>query len=105
MTDTNTAAPDPGLVKIGANTVPLALAQRAVQRFANWFWWLAALSLINSLAAGMNLGYRMILGLGMTQYLDALFPFGETAQLWRGLSILRAIRERPDAGIGGPTAV
>jgi len=38
---------------------------------ASWFYWIAALSLINSIAAFSGGSWRFILGLGITQLLDA----------------------------------
>ena len=39
---------------------------------ASWFYWIAGLSLINSIAATAGVGWRFIFGLGVTQVLDAL---------------------------------
>jgi hypothetical protein len=38
---------------------------------ATWFYWIAALSLINSVAALFGMGWRLIVGLGITQFVDA----------------------------------
>lgn len=38
---------------------------------ASWFYWIAGLSLINSIAAFTGSDWRFILGLGLTQILDA----------------------------------
>jgi hypothetical protein len=38
---------------------------------ASWFYWIAGLSLINSIAALTGSGWRFILGLGITQMIDA----------------------------------
>jgi hypothetical protein len=81
MTDASASSPTVGLVKVGTKMLPLADAERAVRRSANWFWWVAGLSLINSVAAAMGQKYRMVLGLGVTQLLDAFFPSGETTHL------------------------
>lgn len=47
------------------------LAQRA-QGGANWFYWIAGLSLLNSLIALFAGGWNFIFGLGVTQVFDAL---------------------------------
>ena len=39
---------------------------------ALWFFWVAALSLVNSIAALAGQGWRFIIGLGITQFADAL---------------------------------
>ena len=79
MADAAPAAPDAALVKLGEKLVPRAAAERAVQVSGSWFWWLAALSLINSLAAAGAVNYRMVLGLGFTQLLDRMFPLARAA--------------------------
>jgi len=38
---------------------------------ASWFYWIAALSLINSVATLLGMGWRLIVGLGITQLVDA----------------------------------
>jgi GYF domain 2 len=38
---------------------------------ASWFYWIAALSLINSVATLLGAGWRLIVGLGITQIVDA----------------------------------
>lgn len=52
----------------GAN--PAALAQ--VKSGASWFYWIAGLSLVNSIAAFSGSDWRFILGLGVTQLIDVL---------------------------------
>jgi len=49
----------------------LALAKR-IQSGANWFFWIAGLSLVNSVIALAGGGTRFILGLGITQMVDAI---------------------------------
>ena len=39
---------------------------------ASWFYWIAALSLVNSISAFTGSDWRFILGLGITQIIDAL---------------------------------
>lgn len=52
----------------GAN--PAALAQ--VKSGASWFYWIAGLSLVNSISAFAGSDWRFILGLGIRQLIDAL---------------------------------
>jgi hypothetical protein len=49
----------------------LALARR-IQSGANWFFWIAGLSLVNSVIALAGGGTRFVLGLGITQIVDAI---------------------------------
>jgi len=49
---------------------PAALAQ--VKSGASWFYWIAGLSLVNSIAAFSGSDWRFILGLGITKEIDAL---------------------------------
>jgi hypothetical protein len=54
---------------------PAAFAQRTAAQLrsgASWFYWIAGLSLINSLLAFGGQSWRFIFGLGITQLLDAL---------------------------------
>jgi hypothetical protein len=64
-----------------ARTVSRADAETAVRRAANWFFWIAGLSLVNSYAAASHMNFRMLLGLGITQLVDVLFPGGQTLQV------------------------
>jgi hypothetical protein len=60
------------LIQVGGNKMPLEQALTAARNSANWFWWIAGLSLINSVAAILELDYAMILGLGVTQLADGI---------------------------------
>lgn len=53
-----------------AKLEPAAAAQ--LKSGASWFYWIAALSLVNSIAALSGTGWRFLLGLGVTQLIDAL---------------------------------
>lgn len=46
--------------------------EAAVQNGASWFFWIAGLSLVNSLSAVMGSDWGFIFGLGITQVFDAL---------------------------------
>ena len=48
-----------------------ALAVSRLKSGASWFYWIAGLSLINSVVSFTGSGWRFILGLGITQVLDA----------------------------------
>lgn len=39
---------------------------------SRWFYWIAALSLINSIAALSNSDFGFVIGLGMTQFIDGI---------------------------------
>jgi hypothetical protein len=47
-------------------------AQKRINTGANWFNWIAGLTLINSLAAHSGTNFRFIIGLGTTQLVDAI---------------------------------
>jgi hypothetical protein len=52
-----------------------AADQAAVARMksdASWFYWIAGLSLINSIAAASGSNWRFIIGLGITQLIDSM---------------------------------
>lgn len=55
---------------------PLAQAEERVRREArlkggaNWFYWIAGLSLLNSLMWAFDIGYIFFIGLGVTQLVD-----------------------------------
>ena len=50
----------------------LATLQKQVKSGASNFYWIAALSIINSLGAVFNLGVNFVIGLGVTQFVDAI---------------------------------
>jgi hypothetical protein len=68
----------PGVVPQGApaaaQTSTDAVAAARLRSAASWFYWIAGLSLINSISALSGSDWRFIFGLGITQILDA---FGE----------------------------
>lgn len=59
-------------VVVADRRIPLAEAQNRIRNSANWFWWIAGLSVINSLATMFDLKYGMVLGLGVGQLIDGL---------------------------------
>ena len=65
------------LITVGGQPMSRADAWAAVRRSAHWFWWIAGLSLLNSIAAIFQSKYSMALGLGITQLFDALFYYAE----------------------------
>ena len=48
------------------------MATAAVRRGANWFYWIAALSVVNTIAALSGGNFHFVLGLGITEVTDAL---------------------------------
>lgn len=58
------------------NTSPVAMADPAtfarLKSGASWFYWIAGLSLINSISAFSGSTWRFIVGLGVTQAFDGL---------------------------------
>jgi hypothetical protein len=66
--------PSSSIGTLGPSPAPHpALAPLAIQikASAGWFYWIAGLSLINSLAALFQGGFGFVMGLGITQVLDA----------------------------------
>lgn len=55
-------------------TEEMLLANVAVKRGANWFFWIAALSLVNTLAVISGGRFHFLLGLGITDVTAALRP-------------------------------
>lgn len=61
-------------------TLPANYEQLAsLKSGANWFYWIAALSLINSLISAFGGQWNFIVGLGITQVVDGLFSMGGDA--------------------------
>lgn len=58
-------------------TQPAAPAAGQVRSGASWFYWIAALSLVNSIVAFTGSSWRFILGLGITQIIDGMAQHGE----------------------------
>src|SRR5690349_15552832 len=48
-----------------------AVSERKIKSGAGWFYWIAGLSLINSVIAATGAGWAFIVGLGVTQFIDA----------------------------------
>lgn len=46
--------------------------ERQLKSSASWFYWIAALSLINWIATAFNIGFSFVIGLGATQLIDAI---------------------------------
>jgi hypothetical protein len=63
-----------------------ALSQRA-RSGANWFYWIAALSLITSLASLSGSGWHFFLSLGSTQIIDAI-AFGAADALGNATKVI-----------------
>ena len=57
----------PAAASPGINAAALAQAKSG----ASWFYWIAGLSLVNSISAFTGSDWRFILGLGITQLIDA----------------------------------
>jgi hypothetical protein len=70
--------------QIPGNQVPVIQAQmnqvevakynleRQLKSSAGWFYWIAALSMINWVASVFNIGYSFVVGLGATQMVDGI---------------------------------
>ena len=66
-----TTVPSP-ITPAAANSTLNPAAEARMKSGASWFYWIAGLSLINSIAAFSGGDWRFILGLGITQIIDAL---------------------------------
>ena len=77
MTETNDAGVEPSAspktILIGNQQMTVEMATLAARNSARWFWWIAGLSAINSIASLIQAEYSMVLGLGVTQVLDGLY--------------------------------
>lgn len=69
---TATAATTPGVISAPANTGGDAMTKARLKSGASWFYWVAGLSLVNSIVAFTGSDWRFMLGLGITQILDAV---------------------------------
>lgn len=49
--------------------------QAEIKRSTSWFYWIGALSAINSLAIAFSAGFGFLIGLGITQFIDG-FTYG-----------------------------
>ena len=62
------STPDPA----GQFTLEVAEQLAALQRGANWFYWIAGLSVVNSIIAVSGGAWNFIFGLGVTQVVDGI---------------------------------
>jgi hypothetical protein len=58
-----------GTLRVSEDTVRLA---RSFQSGANWFYWITGLSIINSIAILSGAQWAFVVGLGITQIIDAI---------------------------------
>jgi hypothetical protein len=85
--DRNSAAPDAEFttLNINAGDVDMLSEKKAqlesnIHSGANWFFWIAALSVINSIIILMDGNWSFLAGMGITQLIDAFaFSFAEEA--------------------------
>lgn len=59
-----------------AMSLDLEPVRRQLKSGASWFYWIAGLSVLNSLVALSGKGWGFILGLGITQLIDAIAAAG-----------------------------
>ncbi|MBK1879293.1 hypothetical protein [Pelagicoccus mobilis] len=62
-----------------ADELELAGAQTAINKSASWFYWIAALSVINSLVIAFGGEFSFVVGLGVTLIIDG-FAYGAVAE-------------------------
>jgi hypothetical protein len=62
----------PARISTPSNVAQKTLAAVAVRRGASWFYWIAGLSLINSLVVIFGGNFHFVVGLGVTSVVDVL---------------------------------
>jgi hypothetical protein len=67
MSDPNPAPPAAAPAPSGAAVSP------AIEAAARWFWWIAGLSLVNTVLARTGSDTNFVIGLGLTELADAMF--------------------------------
>jgi hypothetical protein len=65
------------ILKIGSTSMPLATAEAQCLRGAAGFYWIAGLSLINMIALAERWDFNMVIGLGVTDILQAAATIAE----------------------------
>ena len=65
------AAATPGPARPATKAAKDPAAAAVMKSGASWFYWIAGLSLINSISSASGSDWRFILGLGITQFIDA----------------------------------
>lgn len=83
-------APDPTSVD---RQMALLELENALKSGANWFYWIAGLTLVNTIAAMSGSTWRFILGLAITQIVDVVAQdLGSTGRIaaWSSTSSSRA---------------
>ncbi len=63
------------MVTVGHREIRVAQAEQVVRQSAGWFYWIAALSLVNWVALALGQDFGMIIGLGITQVASAIAFF------------------------------
>lgn len=71
--------------------------RRQMYSGANWFYWIAALSLVNSVVSLSNGGWSFLAGLGITQIFDGV-AHGLSGQLGGGASAVALVLDLVVAG-------
>lgn len=70
---------------------PVHALQEKVKASANWFYWIAALSVINSVSLLLESDFGFVVGLGVTQVIDAIALGAAEEVGGNGSKILQAI--------------
>lgn len=95
----------PGATTLNLNASRTAALQpeideqtRRSQSGANWFFWIAGLSLVNSVIVVMGGNWSFLAGLGVTQFLDAMAR-GLSARLGAASTVFALILDVAAAGV------
>lgn len=92
------AQPKVGRVPPGMDGVAAAYLSR-VQASANWFYWIAGLSLLNSIIVlAVNGRWSFLVGLGVTQFIDGL-SIGLSEQVGSATMVIALVLDLIVAGL------
>jgi hypothetical protein len=98
-----TAPKTPGTAQ-SAQTQQILLIDGRFHRGINWFYWIAGLSLINTIASVAGATFAFIIGLGATQFVDAAVS-GMTEGLGADGTVIRVIGFIFDIAMAGAFVV
>ncbi len=87
-------------------SVSVAEALRDLKRGTSWFYWIAGLSIVNSLVIAFGGNWNFLIGLGITQIVDGIaWGIGDALNPGKGVLILKLIALAIDIGIAGGFAL
>lgn len=98
-TDSEATAPHDEIREAVATETPTQSEELVAQLHsgANWFYWIAALSVVNSVAIASGADWNFIIGLGITQFVDVLATLiskemeGNAAMIVTGIALVISV--------------